>query len=181
MEAVEELSSRIDTFLYAQRFKALMSNRKFKLDEDERILKKAPANLHFEDQFKTPKIGEGKLILTNKRIVFTGLSLTSKLVSKATEIALSQLGLRKGPTVFTEPFKDVISINLSEIKEVRKGGRSLRALGMRTLQVVHRSGKIYEFQLAGTSLLKLDDWINAIRSEINARMDVTGWKFQGWE
>lgn len=47
-----------------------MYAEKVHFDRDEKVLRKANASLHYTKAvFKAPKISEGKLVLTNKRLI----------------------------------------------------------------------------------------------------------------
>lgn len=151
-----------------------MYSEEISFDNDETTLKKVLASMHITDEKGTPRVIDGHLILTNKKLIFSGPEVIEKITKKgiAQGVSLAQrLGFINAPSDFSSsPFHSTMEganiFPLYGIEEVGKGGRSIRSLGMQRLRVMF-GGYEFIFHLAPIGDGGIDDWIKAMNSAIN--------------
>ena len=141
---------------------------KISIIEDEKILKKSSASMHYSDRMGVPKISEGYLILTNKRLIFAGPSALKNAATQVFKLVISATAnIPGGESPFVERFKGAIEFPFEGIVEVEKGGRTIRSVGMQTLKISYEGTGEFRFQLPALGG-KVEDWIKITKSTIES-------------
>jgi hypothetical protein len=141
---------------------------KLSVSDDEKIIKKGAASMHYSDSMGVPKISEGYLILTNRRLVFAGRSALKKAATQVFKLVVGvTANLPGGESPFVEQFKGAIEFPFDGIVEVGKGGRTIRSVGMQTLKVGYEGTGEFRFQLPALGG-KVEDWIKSIKTAMES-------------
>ena len=141
---------------------------KLSIIDSEKVLKKSSASMHYSDKMGVPKISEGYLILTNKRLIFAGPSALKNAATQVFKLVVSATAnLPGGESPFVEKFKGVIEFPFEGIVEVAKGGRTIRSVGMQTLKISYEGTGEFRFQLPALGG-KVEDWIKITKSTIES-------------
>jgi len=141
---------------------------KLSVMNDEKVVRKSSAGMHYSDRMGAPKISEGYLILTNKKLIFAGRGALDDAATQIFKLVLgATTNLSGGESPFVERFKGAILFPFERIVEVGKGGRTIRSIGMQTLKVNYEGTGEFRFQIPVISG-KVDDWIKIIKSTMKA-------------
>ena len=141
---------------------------KLSFSDGETVVKKGAASMHYSDNMGVPKVSEGYLILTNKRLIFAGRSVLKKAATQVFKLVVgAAANLSGGESPFVEQFKGALEFPFPGIVEVGKGGRTIRSVGMQTLKVVYEGTGEFRFQLPALGG-KVEDWINLIKTTIDS-------------
>jgi len=137
---------------------------KLSVIDGENVIKKSAASMHYTDRMGVPKISEGYLVLTNKRLIFAGRSVLNKAATQVFKLVIeATTSLSGGESPFVEQFKGAIEFPFDKIAEVGKGGRTIRSVGMQTLQVNYDGVGEFRFQLPAFDG-DVEDWIKIIKA-----------------
>jgi len=141
---------------------------KLSFSGDENVVKKGAASMHYSDNMGVPKISEGYLMLTNKRLIFAGRSALKKAATQVFKLVVgATANLSGGESPFVEQFKGALEFPFEGIVEVGKGGRTIRSVGMQTLKVCYEGTGEFRFQLPALGG-KVEDWITLIRTTMES-------------
>jgi len=141
---------------------------KLSVVDDEKVIKKSAASMHYSDRMGVPKISEGYLVLTNKRLIFAGRSALKKAATQVFKLVIgATANLPGGESPFVEQFKGVIEFPFAGIDEVGKGGRTIRSVGMQTLKFSYEGTGEFRFQLPALGG-KVEDWIKIIKTTMES-------------